>query len=203
MPLGQRIRFAFRAFFSLLFHGMLAAEIADAARRATPASAASAMPADVPASRRQREAFEGALPGARPGEPAGTALDVESAADGAVQMLSLLQRDARLIDFLMEDVSDYPDAQVGAAVRDVHANARRTLAHYLELEPVLDGSEDQPVTLPQVDPSAVKLVGRTTVAAPVRGVLRHRGWRTGRVSLPPLPRAAARQIVAPAEVEIP
>jgi len=38
-------------------------------------------------------------------------------ADGAVQILSILQRDARLVDFLMEDVSAYSDEQVGAAVR--------------------------------------------------------------------------------------
>src|SRR6187200_700467 len=40
--------------------------------------------------------------------------------DGALQMLSILQRDARLIDFLMEDISGYSDDQVGAAVRSLH-----------------------------------------------------------------------------------
>jgi hypothetical protein len=125
-----------------------------------------------------------------------------SPADGAVQLLGLLQRDARLLDFLMEDLSAYPDAQVGAAVREVHAGARRALQQYLEIEPVLDGVEDQPVTLPSVDPDEVKLVGRGATAAPVRGTLRHRGWRSARVSLPALPRESARAVIAPAEVEV-
>jgi hypothetical protein len=67
---------------------------------------------------------------------------------------------------------------------------------------VLDGVEDQPVTLPSVDPDEVKLVGRGATAAPVRGTLRHRGWRSARVSLPALPRESARAVIAPAEVEV-
>jgi hypothetical protein len=125
-----------------------------------------------------------------------------SQADGAVQLLSLLQRDARLLDFLMEDISAYPDAQVGAAVREVQANARKTLLQYLQVEPVVDGAEDQPVALPSVEPDEVKLVGRGASTAPVQGTLRHRGWRSANVSLPALPRESARRIIAPAEVEI-
>ena len=45
-------------------------------------------------------------------------------ADGAVQILSVLQRDARLVDFLMEDIGAYSDEQVGAAVRDVQPQSR-------------------------------------------------------------------------------
>jgi hypothetical protein len=119
-----------------------------------------------------------------------------------VQLLALLQRDARLLDFLMEDLTGYADAQIGAAVREVHAGARKALRQYLEVEPVLDGAEDQPVTLPSIDPSEVKLVGRVTSGAPVRGTLRHRGWRSARVQLPGLPPPAARQVIAPAEVEV-
>jgi len=119
-----------------------------------------------------------------------------------VQILALLQRDARLLDFLMEDIAAYPDAQVGAAVREVHANARKSLAQYVEVEPILDGAEDQAVTLPTVDPDQVKVVGRVTSALPLRGTLRHRGWRSARVALPGLPPESARQIIAPAEIEV-
>src|SRR5271165_2556408 len=45
--------------------------------------------------------------------------------DRAVQMLGLLQRDGRLIDFLAEDVAAYPDAQLGAAVRSIHTSCRQ------------------------------------------------------------------------------
>src|SRR5207253_6846543 len=36
----------------------------------------------------------------------------------AVQLLAILQREGRLLDFLQEDVDGYADAQIGAAVRD-------------------------------------------------------------------------------------
>jgi hypothetical protein len=102
----------------------------------------------------------------------------------------------------MEDIAGYPDAQVGAAVREIHSGSRRSLAQYVVLEAVLDGAEDQPVSLPSVDPAQVKVVGRSTGQAPIRGTLRHRGWRADKVSLPPLPPSGAREIVAPAEVEL-
>src|SRR5689334_21310438 len=35
-------------------------------------------------------------------------------------LLSMLQREGRLIDFLQEDVASHPDADVGAAARVVH-----------------------------------------------------------------------------------
>ena len=50
-------------------------------------------------------------------------------------MLSILQRDARLIDFLMEDISGYSDDQVGAAVRSLHEQSRAALARYITLSP--------------------------------------------------------------------
>jgi hypothetical protein len=201
MTMGQRIKFAFRAFFSLLFSGTLASDIADVAAHPPermPSFSAGAGDAHAEAERRGTEPPNHEAP-ARPA----AIPTAGSAEDGAVQILSLLQRDGRLLDFLMEDVSGYPDAQVGAAVRDVHANCRSTLTHYLDLEPILDGVEDQPVTLPVVDPVEVRLVGRTLASPPVRGVLRHRGWRSARVQLPPLPPAGSRQVLAPAEVEIP
>ncbi len=121
---------------------------------------------------------------------------------GALQMLALLQRDGRLIDFLQEDVAPYPDAQLGAAVRSIHTACREVLARYLKLEPVIDSEEDQPVTVPAgFDPAAIKLVGNVSGKPPLRGLLRHRGWRVAEVKLPPPPTGSA--IVAPAEVEIP
>ena len=201
MGIGQRIRFAFRAFFTLLFKGTLAPDIA-----AVASNTDVAVPSTVASPTRVQEVTTTGSPKASKasGTIAASMLTVaESSADGAVQLLSLLQRDARLLDFLMEDLSSYPDAQVGAAVRDVHANARRTLSQYLEVEPILDGIEDDVVTLATVDPIEVKVVGRTPGTPPIRGLLRHRGWRSARVSLPPLPASSARQIVAPAEVEVP
>ena len=124
--------------------------------------------------------------------------------DRAVQMLALLQRDGRLVDFLEEDVSSYPDGQLGAAVRSIHTSCRQVLERYIKLEPILSSEEDQPVTVPVgFDPAAIKLVGNVTGEPPIRGLLRHRGWRVTEVTLPSLPQGSGRAIVAPAEVEVP
>ena len=105
--------------------------------------------------------------------------------DRAVQMLALFQRDGRLVDFLTEDVSPYPDGQLGAAVRSIHTSCRQVLDRYLKLEPVLSSEEDQPVTVPVgFDPAAIKLVGNvcrraaTSRAAAASRLARHRGELT-------------------------
>ena len=123
--------------------------------------------------------------------------------DRAVQMLALLQRDGRLVDFLEEDVSSYPDGQLGAAVRSIHTSCRQVLERYIKLEPILSSEEDEPVAVPVgFDPAAIKLVGNVTGEPPIRGLLRHRGWRVTEVTLPS-PQGTGRAIVAPAEFEVP
>jgi hypothetical protein len=118
-------------------------------------------------------------------------------------MLALLQRDGRLIDFLAENISAYPDEQLGAAVRTIHETCSQVLDHYVKLEPILNSEEDQPVTVQAgFDPAAIKLIGNVVGEPPVRGVLRHKGWRVKEVNLPPLPQGAGRMVVAPAEVEL-
>jgi hypothetical protein len=171
---GKRWKYAFRTFFSLIFHGRIAADIL-----AAFASAAAA-PATVPQA---------------PAAPAETP-------DRAVQLLGLLQRDGRLVDFLMEDLTAYDDGQVGAAVRDVHAGCRQSLGRYVTLEPVVPDDEGRAITIePGTDPARVKVVGNVAGPPPYRGVIRHRGWNAARIELPPLP-VAGRTIVAPAEVEV-
>jgi Domain of unknown function (DUF2760) len=174
---GKRWQYAFRAFFSLIFHGRLADDIL--AAFAGISSSAVPAPAPVP-------------PTAAPPDRG----------DRAVQLLAVLQRDGRLVDFLMEDLSAYPDAQVGAAVRDVHTNCRQSLARYVALGPVLDAEEGRRITVaPGTDPSRIKVVGPAAGQPPLQGVVRHRGWEATRLELPPLP-STGRTIVAPAEVEI-
>ena len=122
--------------------------------------------------------------------------------DRAAQMLALLQRDGRLVDFLMEDLGTYSNEQVGAAVRDVHRGCRQTLDRYAALAPVLDVAEGSAVTIDAgTDPARVKVVGNAVASPPFRGVLQHRGWEATRLELPPLP-VTGRSIVAPAEVEV-
>jgi hypothetical protein len=183
-----RLSYAVRCFFAILLHAEIpqditrelikpARDIASLGRTESPSTAVSTKELDT----------------------SGT-----ESVDRAVQMLGLLQRDGRLVDFLAEDVAAYPDAQLGAAVRSIHTSCRQVLERYVKLDPVIDSEEDQPVTVPAgFDPAAIKLVGNVTGEPPIRGVLRHRGWRVKEVTLPSLPQGAGRAIVAPAEVEIP
>ena len=123
-------------------------------------------------------------------------------ADGAVQILSVLQRDARLVDFLMEDIASYSDDQVGAAVRELHDQCRDSIARYVSLQPVIDGVEGTPVKAPSNDPRVVRFIGNVPAKPPSGGTLRHKGWRAAKVDLPSLAAKDDATIVAPAEIEI-
>ena len=122
-----------------------------------------------------------------------------------LRVLAVLQRDGRLIDFLEEEIDPYTDAQVGAAVRDIHRGCRKALHEYLKIEPVMIGAEEERVTVgADFDPAAVRLIGNVNGAPPFHGVLKHHGWRARAVQLPALP--ASRDdtsVLSPAEVEIP
>jgi hypothetical protein len=125
--------------------------------------------------------------------------------DGALQILQTLQRDARLIDFLMEDIAGYADDQVGAAVRSVHADSKASLARHVTLAPVVDGVEgaNQKLDASKApDPSRIKLIGNVPASGKVPGgTLRHRGWQATAVNLPAIGKQDV-SIIAPAEIEI-
>jgi hypothetical protein len=183
---SARLSFAFRCFFSLLFQGKIPQDIGQAV-----ASSRAEAPSTVAAGATAKT------------QESGIKVSDSEALDRAVQMLALLQRDGRLVDFLEEDVSSYPDGQLGAAVRSVHSSCRQVLDRYVKLEPVLSSEEDHPVTVPAgFDPAAIKLIGSVTGQPPIRGLLRHRGWRVSQLTLPSLPQGSGRAIVAPAEVEV-
>jgi hypothetical protein len=181
----ERAAMAFRCFFSILFHGEIPQDIVE--RWVSPAGQLPQTPA----------------PQASVPRPKETERPASETFDRAVQMLALLQRDGRLIDFLVENISPYPDAQLGAAVRTIHESCRKVLEHYVKLEPILNSEENQPVIV-QVgfDPASIKLLGNVTGTLPIRGVLRHKGWRVQEVNLPPLPQSSGRMVIAPAEVEL-
>ncbi len=121
-----------------------------------------------------------------------------------LRILTVLQRDGRLVDFLQEDIDGYSDAQVGAAVRDIHRGCRKALRDYLTVEPILGGEEESPVTVAaDFDPAEIRLTGNVQGKPPFRGVLKHHGWRVKTVQLPVLPSSrGATSVLAPAEVEI-
>jgi hypothetical protein len=142
-------------------------------------------------------------PPAEQAKPAEPPLATANAA-AAVQMLSLLQREGRLVDFLEEDLSTYDDAQIGAAVRNVHAGCKQTLSEYVTLKPIFDEREGNQVTVPAgFDANAIRLTGNVVGDPPFKGVLRHRGWRVVAIDLPKqLQRRDGESIVAAAEIEV-
>jgi hypothetical protein len=121
----------------------------------------------------------------------------------ALQLLSLLQREGRLVDFLQQDIATFPDADVGAAARVVHEGCRRALKSHAEITPVRSEDEGARVQLPAgFDADAVKLVGEVRGEPPYAGVLRHRGWRAVKLQLPSVVGDFDARILAPAEVEL-
>ena len=101
-----------------------------------------------------------------------------------LRLLALLQREGRLLDFLLEDIQSYPDAQIGAAVRDIHRQCHGALKEHLILEPVLPQSEGSTVQVPGgFDPSAIRLTGNVTGQPPFQGTLQHHGWRVKEMKL--------------------
>lgn len=130
----------------------------------------------------------------KPAKPSGAPL----------RMLALLQAEARLVDFLMEDISGASDAQIGQAVREVHKKAQAALKQHAVLESVLPGKEDETVTVPKgFDPSAIRVIGNVTGEPPFTGQINHPGWRVKELKLAAPPESADEFVLQPAEVQIP
>jgi hypothetical protein len=120
-----------------------------------------------------------------------------------LHLISVLQREGRLVDFFAEDLDVYDDAQIGAAVREIHGTCRRIVEKSLSLKPVIGALEGETVTVePGFDPGAIKLVGNVAGEPPFSGLLRHRGWQAGKMEMPTFSGDQQPGIIAPAEVEV-
>ena len=118
-------------------------------------------------------------------------------------LLSLLQREGRLLDFFSENLDLYEDEQIGAAVRSIHQNCKKVIDKNLSPRPVVDLNEGEEITVDSdFDPNAIKLTGNVTGDPPFKGVLRHKGWQVQKLELPTLSSGQESKIIAPAEVEI-
>ena len=202
--LSRRISLAFGSFFGILSRPDFAADVdrlrtggASEAPTSLPQPAApSAAPAPAPAP-------AVSAPAAAPVAPVAPATPKEADTAAALQLLSLLQREARLVDFVQEDIAAYSDAEIGAAARVVHEGCRKVLREHVTLAPVRAESEGSRLTLPAgFDASALRLTGNVVGQAPFTGTLTHRGWRATEVRLPQLAEGHDAHIVAQAEVEL-
>lgn len=121
-----------------------------------------------------------------------------------LHLLAAMQRDGRLMDFLAEDLDAYEDAQIGSAVRTIHAGCKQALQKYLNPQPVMNQEEGETVTLPaDFDPGLITVTGKVTGNPPFTGTLRHKGWQAENIKLPTLSGHQNVRVIAPAEVEIP
>lgn len=122
---------------------------------------------------------------------------------GAAQILAILQRKGRLIDFLQEDLSQFEDAQIGAAVRNIHEECKAALNESLTLESVYTDAEGSTIKVPAgFDAQSVRLTGNVRGEPPFTGTLRHRGWRVSAFNLPQRTGNQDSHVIAAAEVEV-
>lgn len=183
----SRISIAFGALFKSLGDAEFAARVRDDGVGPTAAPAPAPAPAAAPVA---------------PAAPAPAPLRAPTP-DSALQLLSLFQREARLIDFTQENLSGYSDADIGAAARVVHEGCARVLREHFTIEPVRGEAEGSRVTLAEgFDAASVRLTGNVVGKAPFTGVLSHRGWRATDVTLPQLAERHDARVLAPAEVEL-
>jgi hypothetical protein len=203
-----RISLAFRCFFRLLFGRDLPREAGEflppgAAPPALLPEPKKAEPKKVEAKDARPEPVVKAEPKVE-ARPSVSRADLASHhKEGALALLSLLQREGRLVDFLREGLGDYSDADIGAAVRDIHRGCSKVIAEHFVMEAVMPGEEEARVVVPVgFDPGEVRLVGKVSGQPPFKGTLRHHGWRVLEVKLPTLTDGVDRHVVAPAEVEV-
>jgi len=120
-----------------------------------------------------------------------------------LQLLRSLQHSGRLIDFLSENIDDYSDAQVGAAVRQIHSGCQKSLEDLVTIRPLMEEREGGQVSIPAGYSSAeVKLVGDVRGEPPYQGTVVHRGWKAHKHSLPKSCLSDQEEIITPAEIEI-
>jgi len=122
-----------------------------------------------------------------------------------VSFLATLQERGRLIDFLMDDITTYDDAQVGAAARVVHQGCKAALQEHFRIQPIREEGEGSAVTISAGYPAdEYRLIGKISGPGPFSGTLVHHGWRTDFVRLPRIVRVDPDRLptIAPAEVEL-
>ena len=178
-----RVALAFSLFFRVLFNALFAGQVQRLSRGA-------AVPEALPAPEPEAEAAP--VPKLR-----------EAPTDAALQLLGLLQREGRFVDFLLEDMTGYADADIGAAARVVHDQCRKAVEAHVKLERIRPEAEGSRVSVaPGFAASEIRLTGQVAGTPPFAGTLTHAGWRALNVELPKLTDGHDVRVIAPAEVEL-
>ncbi len=184
----HRIAVALRAFFKVLASALVAERVEQALKGQTVAAI-------------EHQPVEKAP--AKPVEPAKPVKKAPARSE-ALNLLEALQREARLVDFLKEPLDGYEDAQIGAAVRDLHRQCAAALERMFALKPIEEAPEGAATEVPAgFDPARVRLSGNLNGPPPFRGRLCHHGWEATRCELPAWNGSdRSLMVIAPAEVEV-
>ena len=125
-------------------------------------------------------------------------------AAGASALLTLLQKEARFLDFVQENVDSIDDNRMGAVSRLVHKDLARTFKQYVTLETVLDRNEGELIDIEDgFDTSEIRLSGNVDKEPPFKGTLRHKGWLISHLNLPKKAASSNQSVLLPAEIEVP
>lgn len=123
----------------------------------------------------------------------------------AIALLGAFQSKGRFVDFLMDDIAAYSDAQVGAAARVVHQGCKAALQEHFAIVPISTEKEGTRITVPADAPvGEYSLVGKISGEPPFSGVLAHKGWKATSVKLPRSIAGSDNRLppIAPAQVEV-
>jgi hypothetical protein len=120
----------------------------------------------------------------------------------ALTLLATLQREARLVDFLKESIGEYSDAQIGAAVRDIHRDSAGVLDRLFKIRPIEAHEEGTEIQAP-AEADRYRLIGTVRGVPPHRGKLVHHGWEAAKCEVPEWSgNSVASLVIAPVEVEL-
>ncbi|MCC7536642.1 MAG: DUF2760 domain-containing protein [Deltaproteobacteria bacterium] len=197
VPFFTRLVLAYVIFFKVLFDGVFAYRargLRDGTLRLAPPPKTAAEMKDLASTKLERPSLPRQASEPPPARPP---------TDGALVLLSLLQREGRFIDFLQEDVSGFGDAEIGAAARVVHDGCKKALDEHVKLVAVRSEDEGATVTLDAgYDAAAITLAGNVGGKPPFKGTLKHKGWRAKSIELPKVAPTHDAHVLAPAEIEV-
>ncbi len=186
---------AFRAFFAVLFDRQAAAQVR-AALQSLPSSGGESTEKQASKSLAQASPAASA--------PAPKPAEAPPKRSEALTLLSTLQREARLIDLIMEPLDAFEDAQIGAAAREVLRDSRKTLSRMLAIEPISSVDEGDKLSVPDAaSPAKYRLTGASQATGGVSGTVTHRGWQATKCEVPKWTGSTVdANVIAPIEVEV-
>lgn len=166
---------AFRAFFAAVFNRELAKKLKRVLDQpAETLALPSPAPRDVAAT--TGNSSEKVIPKS----------SVGNVRSDAITLLVALQREARLIDLVKDNLGQYSDAQIGAAARPCLQQCAATLDRLFGLRAIAPVADGQSIAVPSnASPTRYTWIGESTGEdQTTSGKLVHHGWEASQVELP-------------------